>query len=223
MIREPPVEAVTRLGARGDLERCRRASRAAGARRSAFEAHATRSCSATANVGRAPTYARHDRDSPREFRCGRALKGSAEGSRSRACPTSQRPHAPAPYGVLARLLPSTPPSHVRILADRLRVTCISTSLPPPSARWPVRQSGKRGSGSVMVAARPGLDARRTTQHGAHTSRLWWLSALVVLWPLRLRTFLFVCRTEPSAAGSSFGLSCPDRNEGAAHVCDHSPL
>ena len=35
--------------------------------------------------------------------------------------------------------------------------------------------------------------------------------------------LFDCRIDPSAAGSSFGLSCPDRTEGASHVCDYSPL
>ena len=175
------VEAVTWLGAREDVERCRRAWRAADARRSAFGAHATRSCSAPANFGRAPTYGRHDLDARREFDCGRALKGSSEGSRSRACPTSQRPDAPAPYGGFAGRLPSTPPSHLRILAERLRVTCISTSLPPPSARWPVRQSGKRGSGGVMVAASAcGKAKAGTTQHAAHSSRLGWLSALVLL-------------------------------------------
>jgi hypothetical protein len=31
---------------------------------------------------------------------------------------------------------------------------------------------------------------------------------------RLRTFLFDCHTDLSAAGSSFELSCPERNEGA---------
>ena len=65
---------------------------------------------------------------------------------------SQRPQAPAPYGTLAGLLPSSP-NHFRILADQLRVTCISTSLPPPSAQWPVRSTRKRGSGDAMVAAR----------------------------------------------------------------------
>ena len=52
-------------------------------------------------------------------------------------------HAPAPYGTLAGLLPSSP-NHFRILADKLRVTCIGTSLPPPSAQWPGGQRGKRG-------------------------------------------------------------------------------
>jgi hypothetical protein len=28
------------------------------------------------------------------------------------------------------------PQHFRILADKLRMTCIGTSLPPPSAQWP---------------------------------------------------------------------------------------
>jgi hypothetical protein len=47
-----------------------------------------------------------------------------------------RPHAPAPNGTLAGLLPSSPPNHFRILADKLRVICIGTSLPPPSAQSP---------------------------------------------------------------------------------------
>ena len=70
---------------------------------------------------------------------------------------SQRPQAPAPYGTLAGLLPSSP-NHFRILADQLRVTCISTSLPPPSAQWPVRSTRKerlgRRNGSRSPAIAP---------------------------------------------------------------------
>ena len=70
---------------------------------------------------------------------------------------SQRPHAPAPYGT-SGLLPSSP-NHFRILADKLRVICIGTSLPPPSAQWPVRSTrkerlGKR-KGSRSPEAGPG--------------------------------------------------------------------
>ena len=69
--------------------------------------------------------------------------------------TSQRPQAPAPYGALAGPLPRRPPNHFRILADKLRAICISTSLPPPSAQWPVRSRRKerlgRRNGSRYVA------------------------------------------------------------------------
>jgi hypothetical protein len=76
--------------------------------------------------------------------------------------TSQRPQAPAPYGALAGLLPRRPPSHFRILADKLRAICISTSLPPPSAQWPVRSRRKErlgrrhGSRSEFSSRSPGL-------------------------------------------------------------------
>ena len=70
--------------------------------------------------------------------------------------TSQRPHAPAPCGDLAGLLRSCP-SHFRILADKLRVTCISTSLPPPSAQWPVRSTRKERLGKRNGSRLPRLD------------------------------------------------------------------
>jgi hypothetical protein len=77
--------------------------------------------------------------------------------------TAQRPHAPAPYGTFAGLLPSSP-NHFRILADTLRVICISTSLPPPSAQWPVRSArkerlGKRNGSRSPKARRPSWGAR----------------------------------------------------------------
>jgi Zinc-binding dehydrogenase len=50
--------------------------------------------------------------------------------------------------------------HFRILADKLRVTCISTSLPSPSAQWPVRSTRKERLGNAMVAVRRRLEARR---------------------------------------------------------------
>ena len=53
--------------------------------------------------------------------------------------------APAPYGALAVRLPNSP-NHFRILADTLRVICIGTSLPPPSAQWPVRSTRKERLG-----------------------------------------------------------------------------
>ena len=43
---------------------------------------------------------------------------------------------------------------------------------------------------------------RATQHGALASQLWSFRALVVFEASRLRTFLFDCRTDLSAAGSS---------------------
>jgi hypothetical protein len=147
-----PARASSSLEARGGFEGCRHASQAADARRSASGVPPTRSCSTTANSGREATYAHHDPASHLEARCGRAMRGSLEGSRSRVA-TSQRPHAPAPYGTLAAGLFPSSPNHFRILADTLRVTCISTSLPPPSAQWPVRSTRKRGSGRSMVAVR----------------------------------------------------------------------
>ena len=50
---------------------------------------------------------------------------------------SQRPDAPAPYGALAGRLPSSP-SHFRILADKLCVTCMSK----PRFRRPRRMAGE---------------------------------------------------------------------------------
>lgn len=89
--------------------------------------------------------------------------------------TCQRPHAPAPYGTLAGLLPSSP-NHFRILADKLRVICISTSLPPPSAQWPVRSTrkerlGKRnGSRSPKARARSRPISHRRAWARGRTSR-----------------------------------------------------
>jgi hypothetical protein len=60
--------------------------------------------------------------------------------------SAQRPHAPAPYGALAAGLFPSSPNHFRILADTLCVTFISTSLPPPSAQWPVRSTRKERLG-----------------------------------------------------------------------------
>lgn len=80
---------------------------------------------------------------------------------------SQLSLAPAPYGTLAGLLPSSP-NHFRILADKLSVICIGTSLPPPSAQWPGGQRGKRGSGNAMVAG--SLHARALTEPASTRSR-----------------------------------------------------
>ena len=49
--------------------------------------------------------------------------------------------APAPYGTWAGLLPSSP-NHCWILTDNLRVICIGTSFPPPSAQWPMEVNAK---------------------------------------------------------------------------------
>lgn len=81
-------------------------------------------------------------------------------------------HAPAPYGTSAGAVPRSP-NQFRILADELRVTCICTSLPPPSAQWPVRSRrkerlGKRhGSRSEGSAPEPAPSGRR----GRHRARV----------------------------------------------------
>jgi hypothetical protein len=158
---------------RGDVEGCRHASRAADARRSASGVPATRSCSAPATDRRERTYARHDRASHLEAPSRRVVRGSSEASESRGHATSQRPQAPAPYGSLAGLFPNRP-NHFRILADRLRVTCISTSLPPPSAQWPVRSTRKErlGKRNGSRSPRPTAPASRavhamsTNVHGS---------------------------------------------------------
>ena len=88
---------------------------------------------------------------------------------------TQRPHAPAPCGDLSGLLRSLP-SHFRILADKLRVTCMSTSLPPPSAQWPVRSTRKERFGErhrsrsalTLDVERP-FSARAPRGSGGHTS------------------------------------------------------
>jgi hypothetical protein len=86
----------------------------------------------------------------------------------------QRPHAPAPYGAFAGgLLPSCP-SHFRILADRLRVTCISTSLPPPSAQWPVRSTRKERLGKRNGSRSRGSSPTPRAQ----------VVAVLVSWPAR---------------------------------------
>ena len=141
-----PARASSRLGARGGFEGCRHVVQAAAVRRSTFGVLATRSCSRTANYGREATCARHDRASLRQARSRRAPKGSLEGLGSPGPQISQRPHAPAPYGTLAGLWPSSP-NHFRILADTLRVICIVTSLPPPSAQWPGRSRRKERLGN----------------------------------------------------------------------------
>lgn len=127
------------LGVRGGVEGCRHASQVADARRSTSGAPATRACSAPATDGREQTYARHDRASRLGVRSRRAPRGSLEASEAPAGATFQRPQAPAPYDASERRLPNRP-NHLRILAAKLRVTCISTSLPPPSAQWPVRST-----------------------------------------------------------------------------------
>ena len=56
---------------------------------------------------------------------------------------------------------------------------------------------------------PGSVGRRRneeTQHGACTSQLWWMSALVVFEAVEASHLLFDCRIDLSAAGSSFELS-----------------
>ena len=51
---------------------------------------------------------------------------------------------------------------------------------------------------------------KETQHSGSISRLWWMSALVVFEAVEASHVLFDCRTDLSAAGSSFGLSCPEK-------------
>ena len=65
----------------------------------------------------------------------------------------QSPQAPAPYGTLEGLLP-TRPNHFRILAAKLRAICIGTSLPPPSAQWPVRSTRKERLGKRHPSRSP---------------------------------------------------------------------
>jgi hypothetical protein len=81
-------------------------------------------------------------------------------ARDHASAASSRRHAPAPNGAFAGFLPSSSPNQFRIFRDKLCVTCMSTSLPPPSAQWPGGQRGKRGFGPPMVAVRDGPTRRR---------------------------------------------------------------
>ena len=53
--------------------------------------------------------------------------------------------------------------------------------------------------------------------------LWWMSALVVFDAVEDLQFLFDCHPRPERSREFVRTPCPDRNEGASHVCDHSPL
>jgi len=130
---------------RGGVEGRRHALRAADAHRSTFGVPASRACSTPATYERERTYVHRDRASHLEARSRSGVRGSLEGrpEAPRACPP-QRPYAPAPYGALIGFLPS--PNHFRIFADKLRVICIVTSLPPPSGAVASEVKGeKRGS------------------------------------------------------------------------------
>ena len=137
--------------------------------------------------------------------------------------SSQRPQAPAPYGALAGLLPRRRPNHFRILADTLRAICISTSLPPPSAQWPVRSRRKerlgRRNGSRYVAN----DSERRRCSGARDQRGLRLTPTLlpgpacVLLALRAPKGNRGCRCRQSQDGEN-------RQDQAAHAppCPDSP-
>jgi hypothetical protein len=98
------------------------------------------------------------------------VRGSLEGrpEAPRACPP-QRPHAPAPSGALIGLLPT--PNHFRIFADKLRVICIVTSLPPPSGAVASEVKGeKRGSGDHNGSRSPKSAARAREHSGRRHAR-----------------------------------------------------
>ena len=90
----------------------------------------------------------------------------------------RRHSAPPRAGAVRRFVraPRSLPSHFRILADKLRVTCMSTSLPPPSAQWPVRSTRKERFGErhgsrnalTLEVERP-FGARAPRGSGGHTS------------------------------------------------------
>ena len=74
--------------------------------------------------------------------------------------------------------------------------------------------GRRGRRGVWTtSARPVAGRASTeTKHGEQESQLCWFERIgLASKPPRPRTFLFDCHIDLSAAGSSFGLSCPDRN------------
>jgi hypothetical protein len=141
--------------------------RAADAHRSTFGVPASRACSTPATYERERTYVHRDRASHLEARSRSGVRGCLEGrpEAPRACPP-QRPCAPAPCGALIGLLPS--PNHFRIFADKLRVICIATSLPPPSGAVASEVKGeKRGSGDDNGSRSPNAAPAREHSGSRH--------------------------------------------------------